>query len=222
MAWLPSTPTNKGKSDSSPLCVKINLSKGRIVYAGFSNGLLRVLLLQKNDFTLLKTIKVHEKAIAFIKVSPNGKVVAVATEDASIFLLQIDPERVQRLTPFCLIEFKVKMNDLSWSDSSDKLLLATQTGHVIEFVVPSIDDCDTSQTYLKDLAEIQSRTYKIMMMEFQKPQIDEFLEYQLRKNPEKLKEKKEVEWDPAPIFAARYMNRAATQFVCSVDGDFLG
>lgn len=135
-------------------------------------------------------MKVHEKAISFIKVSPKGKVVAVATDDASIFLLEIDSDRVQGLVPYCLLELKTKINDLSWSEDSTKLLIAAQSGYVTEIIVPSVDECDTSQTYLKDLSEVSTKTFKIMMMDFQKPQIDDFIEYQLRKNTGKGMEKK--------------------------------
>ena len=49
-------------------------NKGRVVAVGFENGLVRFLLLNKDNFLLLKCMKVHSSPITHIRTSPNAKV----------------------------------------------------------------------------------------------------------------------------------------------------
>jgi len=47
-------------------------NQGRIVIVGFSNGIVRFLLLNQNKFFLLRAEKVHPHSIQSIKISNNS------------------------------------------------------------------------------------------------------------------------------------------------------
>ena len=49
-------------------------NKGRVVLVGFSNGIVRMLLLKENEFFLLRAEKVHNDGINFIKQSNDESV----------------------------------------------------------------------------------------------------------------------------------------------------
>ncbi len=64
-------------------------NQGRVVIAGFSNGICRWLLLNQDGFFLLKAVKVHLKAITFIKSSPDGQIICIADKDGDIFFIEL-------------------------------------------------------------------------------------------------------------------------------------
>lgn len=85
--------------------------------------------------------------------------------------------------------------------------------------VPKKDQCDTSETYLKDF---HSRSYKIRMLESQKPKTEEMeLEFLLRRNRNDDK-KEEVEWEPESIMNACYSDYSCSKIIATVQGKFLG
>jgi len=96
---------------------------------------------------------------------------------------------------------------------STHLLVGCKNGHIIEIEAPKEDECDTSETYLRD--DLRMKKTKIMMMEFQKPQKDEddFL-----LGIEEKREEIIVEWDPEPILSITYYNSDCLEFLISVDG----
>ncbi|EAS07768.2 WD repeat protein (macronuclear) [Tetrahymena thermophila SB210] len=202
--WLPYTMKNKS---------------ARIILAGFSNGIVRWLLLNQNGFHLLRATKVHNESIKFIKVSPDGSIIAIFSESGDIFLIEQHPSDFQKIDPFCLFETKFKINSVVWDRMGEKLLLACDDGNIHEIMVPKKDQCDTSETYLK---EFRSRSYKIRMMESQKPKTEEMeLEFLLRRNKNEDK-KEEVEWDPESIMNVCYYDYSCTKILATVQGKFLG
>ena len=61
------------------------------------------------------------------------------------------------------------------------------------------------------------------MMETQKPKHDEMEDLLLGwKDHKALKEKQDEEWEPSPILSCAYLDAEGKQFICSVDGKFLG
>jgi len=147
----------------------------------------------------------------------------IATRTGSLFFLEIDPQKPQNLQPFCLLELGVQINDLCWHENSKKILFACEDGRILELKIPSQDQCDTTETYLKDLSDVRMRSYTIKMMESQKPKHDEMEDLLLGwKDHKALKEKQDEEWEPAPILSCSYVDAEGSQFICSVDGKFQG
>lgn len=62
-----------GKGMCIGWAVRTGYNQGKIVAAGFDNGLVRVLYLGPANFELLLAIKVHDTAVTKISFSPNGK-----------------------------------------------------------------------------------------------------------------------------------------------------
>lgn len=64
----------------------------RVVLVGFADGMVRVLLRGKSDWKLMGVMKPHKKAVTSIAVSPDGKMLASASKDGSIFFFTVqDP-----------------------------------------------------------------------------------------------------------------------------------
>lgn len=112
---------------------------------------------------LLKTLKVHKSKITHIKCTPDGATVAIVSSDGDIFFIGHHHNDLQKLIPFCLFETGFQINDICWDREGSKVLLACQDGNLYEANVPKEDECDCSETYLKDF---QYRSFTIKMMEF--------------------------------------------------------
>jgi len=54
---------------------------------------------------------------------------------------------------------------------STKLIVGCKDGSIVEIEAPKEEDCDTTETFLKE--DLVTRKTYIKMMEFQKPQKDE-------------------------------------------------
>lgn len=51
---------------------------------------MRVLLLNKTGFTLIRSIRVHREPIYKLRISPSGTVLTVATRTGDIFFIEMD------------------------------------------------------------------------------------------------------------------------------------
>ena len=56
------------------ICLK---GLGRVLYAGYSNGMMRIISIHKEGFSLLNTMKVHSASLFKIKASPSGQVISL-------------------------------------------------------------------------------------------------------------------------------------------------
>lgn len=70
-------------------------NKGRVVVAGYSNGIVRFLLLGQDNFTLLSALKVHPNPIQKIIISSNTNYVAVLSTKGEIFFLKYSDSNIQ-------------------------------------------------------------------------------------------------------------------------------
>ncbi len=81
---------------------------------GFSDGIVRFLLLNEKNFVLLKAFKVHKNGIIKVKANREGNVLAVADTAGSIFFISVSNTNLSDIKPFCLFETGFKINDLNW------------------------------------------------------------------------------------------------------------
>jgi WD40 repeat protein len=135
---------------------------GRVVAVGYTNGIVRFLLLNTEGFFLLKAMKVHPHAIQMIKVSKDGGFIAVISVAGDIFLLQTSPQNIQNIDPFCLYETKLQITDVCFDNRGEKLLVGCKDGNIHEIRIPRTEEIDNSETYLTAFAP---RSYTIKMME---------------------------------------------------------
>lgn len=100
----------------------------------------------------------------------------------------------------------------------EKVLLACGDGSIYEYIVPKLEECNYSETYLRNCKPCNKFTIK--MMEFQKPKAEEMdLTYLLKHKNE---ERKEEEWEPAPIINATYFDTSCTKVLISSEGKYSG
>jgi len=212
--WFP------GRGASIDWIPENGVNKGRLVVAGFQNGVLRILALNKTTIALLVAVKVHDSGISMVKFSNDGSKLAVVAPNGDIFFLEMDYYENNKLSPFCLYQTNDKINDLKWNKDSNKILVAFKSGQVHEIDVPSPEDCDTSETFIRDLPK---KVFTIKMMESQKPKEDDSMDFlRARKNPTQVTDPTAIEWDPEEIFAVDYMGMGEKDFVCTVAGKYLG
>ena len=195
-------------------------STDKYVAAGFKNGIVRIAYFSKDKVYLQQAMKVHNNPVTAIKLSPNGELMAVLSQEGELFFLSVKSAASRGglvFKPICIHPMNKKVNYIMWGKHSERLLLATATGEVIELDVRDVTSFDSSETYLND--SIPSRSYSICMMEFQKPKIDENdIKFLMEDNVEH----QEVEWDPASISAVHYINEEEGEFICAAEAEYAG
>lgn len=193
--------------------------RDRFVAVGYTTGVVRIIHFSKEKVYLVKSMKVHNNPVASLCFSPSGETLAVLSSQGEIFFLAVEPAAGGgvKIDPICIHPINMKVNYMSWGQTLNTLLLATESGQVIELEVPKLEDFDSTFTYLNE--SIKSRSFTIKMMEFQKPKIDENdINFLL---DDKVVQQ-EVEWDPAPISSVAYLEEEKGEFICSVEGEYAG
>lgn len=117
---------------------------GRMLAIGFSDGLLRFVILNQSSIELVKVFKIHRRKITHIKSSPDGVTLAVIDESGDIFLCSLNSSKIQDIAPYCLYETGFKVNDVCWDRDSTKILLGCKDGNLAEIKVLRPQQCDNS------------------------------------------------------------------------------
>lgn len=117
----------------------------KVLAVGFDNGIVRMVYLSANNFELLGAWKVHDEGVVQLKFSPNGKYLASAGADNSLFFFEV--KEACELVPVCITPIGASIKDLCWHESSDRLLLALHNGKVSELNRPDRMTLDTSHSY---------------------------------------------------------------------------
>lgn len=188
----------------------------------FSDGIIRLVLINQSELTLIKAEKVLKRKIVLMKCSPDGTTLSAIDEGGDMFFLSLNPLDLQDMKPYCLHETGFKANDMCWDRDSKKVLLACKDGRLHEFMVPKPSDCDISETYLRPF---QAKSHLVKMMESQKPKKEDLeLELLLKRTKGGNVDEKIVdeEWEPSAVLNAVYYDKECTKVLCCVDGKFLG
>lgn len=158
------------KTPSEATCIEwIPYNKrnaGRMLAVAFSDGIIRLIVINQNELTLIKAEKILKRRIVLMKCSPDGATLSVIDEGGDLFFVSLSASDLQDMKPYCLHETGFKANDMCWDRDSKKILLACKDGRIHEITVPKPADCDISETYLKPF---QARSHLVKMMESQKP-----------------------------------------------------
>lgn len=145
--WLPFTKRNQA----------------RVVVVGFSNGILRMLLLKEDGFFLLKAMKVHSSPITHLRVTGDGSLLSVVGKNGHVFILQVGGSQdLQSIEPLYLFETGMSITDVQFDRRGEKLLFGNRDGKVLELKLPRLEDVDNSQTYLM---RFEPKSWTIRMME---------------------------------------------------------
>lgn len=73
-----------------------------MIVVGFSDGIVRFLGLEQNNFKLIKALKVHKNSIIKIKANREGNVIAIIDTAGSIFFIYLDNISLDKIIPYCL------------------------------------------------------------------------------------------------------------------------
>lgn len=65
-------------------------NKGRVVAAGFDNGIVRVLSMTEDDIHILKSFKAHDDPISICKYSADMKMLITGSVAGDIFFFECD------------------------------------------------------------------------------------------------------------------------------------
>lgn len=203
-----------GKGMCVSWAIRTGYNQGKIVAAGFDNGLIRLLYLGPNNFELLYSVKVHDSPVIKVKFAPNGKHFVSAANDNSVFFFEIGEGSL--LEPVAMTILKNKINNVEWHTNSEKILVALNSGNVAEITRPEKENIDISHSFEVPVSE---RQWRIRMMDFQKkkPVEDDILAPP--KRPGEVAHEEE-EWPPAPILAAVYDTSNSEKFIISVDAPY--
>lgn len=115
-------------------------TSGRIIAAGFADGVLRILSRGSSEWILLQATKPHSSAITCICYSPDGRHIATGGVDGTVFIL-IVPEQGNssennEYLPLGFVAVPSGVNSLCWNSDSKRLLVAGNDGIVSEFQIP--------------------------------------------------------------------------------------
>lgn len=158
IAWSPRTAHNQGK----------------VILLGFDNGIIRLAFLDAHKFTLLAALKPHDAAVVKMKYSPDGNHLVTVGADNTVFFFDVLDD--SNLDPVCITHLSSQVFDVDWHIGSDRILLALQSGEIIEMNRPDKITLDTLHSYE---VKLPHKIWKIKMMESQKKKPTEEEEFMM-------------------------------------------
>ena len=196
VSWVPPTERNGGK----------------LILAGFDNGIIRLLYLGESNFEVIAAHKAHEKGVLRLEFSPDGQSLVSCAADNTLFFFEVLED--SSLEPVCLTQIEGTIRDIGWHSSSESVILGLHSGKVLEINRPNKISLDTAHSYL---VELPQKSWTIKMMESQKtPLSEEDLLLPEEERPE------EEEWDPAPVLSVSYHPNNTDNFIVAADSPYNG
>ncbi|XP_039256736.2 cilia- and flagella-associated protein 44-like isoform X2 [Styela clava] len=129
---------------------KLIYAKSNILLVGFSNGLLRSLILQTNEdeksLTLQQVLKPHTQEVTALAIHPDDRILATGSKDQTVFFFKLNSV----IEPIGFVSVPGPVSHLQWSPdsfSSSTLLVCCSNGKVAEVAKPGIGAFDTSHSY---------------------------------------------------------------------------
>ncbi|XP_031554688.1 cilia- and flagella-associated protein 44-like isoform X2 [Actinia tenebrosa] len=135
-------------------------AKGTSILAGFADGVVRLLTLNKVDLsqvrskksksnyelTLTQAFKPHTKPVTVITIDYDGELLATGSDDCTVFFFTIG----DTYKPIGFIETASPVVSIVWSNKGKKgkgVLVSCKDGTVLEVEAPQHGEHDTSKTY---------------------------------------------------------------------------
>ncbi|XP_071842731.1 cilia- and flagella-associated protein 44-like isoform X2 [Apostichopus japonicus] len=134
--------------------------KGSTVLAGFKDGVVRALMIARNDdadskrgshvreaeLLLKQAFKPHTKTVSTMKIDTRGELLATGGEDGTVFFLSIG----DGFSPIGFIETPGPVSNLTWAPGyheKNTLLIFCSNGEIMEVEAPEPGKYDTSKTF---------------------------------------------------------------------------
>ena len=80
------------------------LSGGRVLAAGFDNGIVRVIGIGSDSFSVLNAFKAHDSPVTKIKYSPDCEFLVSAAKDGTVFFFEVAHDNLHQYTPLCMVQ----------------------------------------------------------------------------------------------------------------------
>jgi WD40 repeat protein len=94
------------KTQSEATCIEWvpynKRNSGRLLAVGFSDGIIRLVVINQNELTLIKADKVLKRKIILMKCSPDGATLSAMDDGGDLFFLSLNPLDLQDMKPYCL------------------------------------------------------------------------------------------------------------------------
>lgn len=151
-----------------------------------------------------------------------------AGKDGTMFFFETAHDKYDWLDPICMIQLEAEINDFTWHNNSNKILVACKNGRVYEVDRPDKTKLDVKESYL---VELNYRYWQIKMMEFQmkknqkkdEAELEKIKRMRLRGElPMEEEEEEDEDWDPESIFTVRYTMDDSGKFIVTSGGLFIG
>ncbi|KAJ9600982.1 hypothetical protein L9F63_000820, partial [Diploptera punctata] len=155
---------------------KIIDNTGKVMLAGFSDGILRVLVLSLKEIkrrifssthfiNVIQAIKVHDKAITAMSINNSKNLLVTGSKEARIFVFHFKKEFNRKhisLVPIGFVPVASGVTFLNWKPSEDKtLMVCCEKGELLEMTLP-----DSTRTYTKlsyNLTEVVTKTITFLV-----------------------------------------------------------
>ena len=126
-------------------------NKGRIISAGYDNGIVRVLCVTADGIQILKSFKAHDDAIMGAKYSKDLKYMATVSFTGDVFFFDIDGHGdFQKYNPICTVKLPEEncvVTDFKWNLDDQSILISCKSGYVYQIRRPDLGEINNKDTY---------------------------------------------------------------------------
>ena len=206
-----------GKGKCLDWCPVTSKNQGRVLAAGFDNGILRIIWIGKDNFEVIHALKAHDQEITRVKYSRNGNYLFTVAKDNTMFFYEVNNDCT--LKPVIITNLDGPVTDAIWDYAAANVLLTHPNGSVSLIKRPELASLHTEHSYEM---ELPTRKWTMRMMEFQIPQPEPVEEDILLQGPVKKQEVVIKEWDPANISACAFHPHREGLFFLAVDPPYDG
>jgi hypothetical protein len=108
-------------------------NKGRILAAGFDNGMVRIISVTADGLEILKAFRAHEDAIVGVKYSKDLKLCVTASVTGDLFFFECDGQSdPQKYEPLCCYKLPddAAINHFYWNDDDQSVIFGCKNGWV--------------------------------------------------------------------------------------------
>ena len=139
-----------------------------------------------------------------------------ASRNGEIFFFETNGHNnLELYEPLCMLYLPKGslINDLKWDQNSSKIIVACESGYVYEISKPNKDRINNSESFEVQLSDLNTRVWKMKMMEFQmkknqkKDEEEEERKRRLRLRGQLLDDDddEDEDWDPETITAITWV-----------------
>lgn len=142
-------------------------NKGRIIAAGFNNGIVRIISVTADGLQILKSFKAHDDSIVGAKYSADMKMLCTASVKGDVFFFNCDGlSDLQLYEPLCTVQLPngTPITDFKWNPDDNSIIFGTESGYVYQVRRPKPNEIDNKDSYYWDNCDM--KTWRIKMMEF--------------------------------------------------------